>query len=260
MTNPAIKPEEILRLLSTACGYVRTLDNYQRFFTYYPETGPLRRELYPKHMAFFEAGLDHRERLALCANGVGKTEGMGGYELTAHLCGLYPDWWPGRRFKGPINAWAAGKTRETTRDIQQLKLLGPYNSMGTGLIPKKALGKKTMQSGVSEAIDTMRVKHYPSIAAFHKDEHDGWSNLGFKAYKQGRDSFEGTEKEVIWPDEEVPKPIYDEMILRTRTVDGLIMVTFTALQGVTEVVRHFLPHYHPDWEGDEVGEYQRLTA
>lgn len=38
----------------------------------YPESGPLRRELYPKHMEFFKAGADYRERCAMAANRVGK--------------------------------------------------------------------------------------------------------------------------------------------------------------------------------------------
>src|ERR1700735_2635668 len=49
--------------------------------TYYPDVGPLRRELYAKHMEFFAAGTKYRERLMLAANRVGKTEGVGGYEL-----------------------------------------------------------------------------------------------------------------------------------------------------------------------------------
>lgn len=32
-----------------------------KLFSYYPETGPLRRELYPKHMEFFRAGATFRE-------------------------------------------------------------------------------------------------------------------------------------------------------------------------------------------------------
>ena len=60
----------------------------RKLLTYFPETGPLRRELYPKHCEFFAAGLTHRERLMLAANRVGKTEGVGGYEMTLHLTGL----------------------------------------------------------------------------------------------------------------------------------------------------------------------------
>lgn len=43
-----------------------------RILQYYPDTGPLRRELYVKHMKFFELGATHRQRLMLAANRVGK--------------------------------------------------------------------------------------------------------------------------------------------------------------------------------------------
>jgi hypothetical protein len=33
-----------------------------RIDAYYPDDGPLRRELYPKHLEFFRAGIEHRER------------------------------------------------------------------------------------------------------------------------------------------------------------------------------------------------------
>lgn len=58
---------------------------------FYPDTGPLRRELYPKHLEFFGAGAVHRERCMLAANRVGKTEGVGGYETVLHLTGEYPN-------------------------------------------------------------------------------------------------------------------------------------------------------------------------
>jgi hypothetical protein len=51
-----------------------------RIESFYPETGPLRRENYPKHMGFFEAGARHNERLFLGGNRVGKSEGVGAYE------------------------------------------------------------------------------------------------------------------------------------------------------------------------------------
>jgi hypothetical protein len=57
----------------------------------YPDEGPLRRELYPKHIAFFKAGATHMERAAIAANRVGKTWGIGGFETTLHLTGDYPE-------------------------------------------------------------------------------------------------------------------------------------------------------------------------
>ena len=51
-----------------------------RIESFYPETGPLRRELYPRHMEFFAAGARHNERLFLGRNRVGKSEAVGAFE------------------------------------------------------------------------------------------------------------------------------------------------------------------------------------
>jgi len=109
--------------------------NQNKIVTYFKYDGPLRRELYPKHLEFFAAGKNSMERLALAANRIGKTEGMGGYETSLHLSWDYPPWWNGRRFNRPISAWVAGKSTKTTRDILQEKLIGPKDSIGTGVIP-----------------------------------------------------------------------------------------------------------------------------
>jgi phage terminase large subunit-like protein len=39
-----------------------------RWYKYYPDEGPYRRSLYPKHVAFFKAGATWRQRLFLAAN------------------------------------------------------------------------------------------------------------------------------------------------------------------------------------------------
>lgn len=196
------------------------------------------RHKYPKHMEFFEAGAEYRERCAMAANRVGKSYGMGGYETVAHLTGLYPDWWVGRRFRKPIKAWAAGKTNETTRDIVQLILMGEPQMQGgrrmfdgTGLIPGNLIGSHTFKAGLPDLIDTVKIRHVSG----------GWSQLGFKSYQQGRGAFEGTERHVIWLDEEPPADVYGECLIRTATVNGLVLLTFTPLEGLSEVVLSFLP-------------------
>ena len=93
--------------------------------SFYPETAPLRRELYVKHMQCFAADATFAERCFMAANRVGKSEGVGAYEMSLHLTDKYPAWWKGRRFTRAISAWAAGKDAKTVRDILQLALLGP---------------------------------------------------------------------------------------------------------------------------------------
>lgn len=198
---------------------------------YYPAEGPLRRELYPRHMAFFAAGKEYRERAMLAANRVGKTEGVGAYEAALHLTGRYPDWWPGRRYARPIKCWAAGDTSKTVREILQEKLLGQLGQLGTGMIPGDAIVKTSAKAGVADAVDTVWVRHASG----------GVSTLVLKSYDQRRESFQGSEQDLIWLDEEPPMDIYAECLIRTMTTGGMVMGTFTPLQGLTPMVMHFLP-------------------
>ena len=200
--------------------------------TYYPDTGPLRRELYKKHTGFFEAGATFRERAAMAANRIGKTEGIGGYELSLHLTGQYPDWWKGRRFTKAVRAWAAGSTNQTVRDILQDKLIGPVGSFGTGMIPgAEIVDMKRRAGGVADSYEQVYVRHVSG----------GTSRLVLKSYEQGRKSFEGVEQDVILLDEEPDDDIYGECTIRTMTTKGLIMLTFTPLEGLSSVVLRFMP-------------------
>ena len=196
------------------------------------------RVLYPKHLEFFRAGATYRERCFMEANKVSKTLGGGGYETACHLTGLYPHWWEGRRFTGPVRAWAAGKTNETTRDIIQATLLGEiaYDGRGKvvdgrGVVPGWLLGKPHWKQGMADLVDTIRVRHASG------DQ----SVLGFKSYEQGRASFEGTGQHVIWDDEEPPEDVYGEQLMRVATTRGILMLTFTPLLGMSQVVLNFMP-------------------
>lgn len=140
------------------------------------------RDKYPKHLEFFAASATHREICFMAANRVGKTFSGGGYALTCHLTGLYPDWWPGRRFSVPISAWAAGDTYETTRDILQLTLLGEVDYRGArkivdgrGVIPGDLLGDPVWRQGVQNLVDTIPVRHVSG----------GSSLLGLKCHPAG---------------------------------------------------------------------------
>ena len=229
---------ELLKLLEEEQDYRAK----RKLWSYYPDTGPLRRDLYQKHLEFFWVGQFYRERCAMCANRVGKSEGMGGYETALHLTGLYDDvtkgWWEGRKFEEPVRFWAAGKTNETTRDIVQAKLFGEVlgsgatkRVSGTGLIPHDRIEEITWKAGVPNLIDTAQIRHVSG----------GLSTIGLKSYQQGRGSFEGTEQDGIWLDEEPPLDIYGECLIRTATTQGMIYITFTPLEGMSEVVMQFLP-------------------
>jgi len=154
----------------------------------------------------------------------------GAYEVTCHLTGLYPHWWTGRRFSHPVEIWACGTNSQTTRDIVQAKLLGPSWDVGSGTVPHHLIADTTTARGLPGAIETAYVKHTSG----------GTSVLSFKSYEQGRSSFEGTAKHVVWCDEEPPQDVYTELMYRTITTKGIVIVTFTPLQGMSDVVRGYL--------------------
>lgn len=196
------------------------------------------REKYPRHLEFFHRGFTHRERCFMAANRIGKTVG-GSFETTCHLTGDYPHWWEGKRFEAPIRAWAAGKTNETSRDIVQKELLGEVTATGkgrkgfsgTGMIPGALIGAVTWKQGVQDFADVVKIKHVSG----------GWSSLGMKSFQQGRGSFEGTAQHLIWLDEECPLDVYGECLIRTATTGGIVILTFTPLEGLTETVLQFMP-------------------
>jgi len=187
---------------------------------------------------FMNAGKDHPQRLLMCANRVGKTF-TGAHELTFHLTGMYPDWWDGRRFLGPVRAWACGKTNETTRDVVQAELLGPPDDItraGTGTVPLNCIGDRTRKPQLPNALSSVLVKHIPT---------GQWSRLGFKAYEMGHEKFMGYGQDVIWLDEEPDMKIFTQCITRTADSGGMLYMTFTPEAGKTEVVVMFLEAPQP---------------
>lgn len=237
-------PRPVLERATLLLREIDRRDRMRRFDHLFPDvTHEWRGEVYwardhyGPHLEFIGATADYRETAMMAANRVGKTV-VGGFALTVWLTGRYPDWWPGCRFPGPIRAWAAGKTNQTTRDIVQSTLLGEITwsgsrrrVAGTGIIPGEALGTATWRTGIPDALDTIKVRH----------ESGGWSTLGFKSYEQGRGSFEGTAQHAIWCDEEPPQDVYTEALTRTATTNGRVISTFTPLEGMSDVAMRFLP-------------------
>ena len=117
-------------------------------------------------------------------------------------------------------------------------LLGPVvyehdrkSVAGTGLIRGDLLQTPAWKQGVPNLVDTIKVRHVTGE----------WSLLGFKAFKQGRSSFQGTAQHVILLDEEPPMDVYGECLIRTATTNGIIMLTFTPLLGLSKVALQFMP-------------------
>ena len=229
----------LLKLLRTERDYLK----YNHMYSLFPEEGPFRRSLYPKHMEHF--GKHRRERCFMAANRVGKTI-AGTFEVVLHCTGEYDrfPWWPGKRFNGPTEWFCAGKSNETTRDIIQAELLGKPKKgamisdrdHGTGMIPKRLLVGTTNRQGVADMKDSIFIQHVSG----------GQSTINLKSYAQGRSAFEGTARN-IWFDEEPDVHSYGEALMRTMTVSegGILILTFTPLEGISEVVLSFMPGGKP---------------
>lgn len=216
-------------------------EHYQlgrKLWTYFPDTGPLRRELYPKHLEFFARGARYPMRLMLKGNRVGGTEGFG-CELSYHLTGQYPDWWEGRVFDGPIVAWAAGDSNQKTQEIIQAKLFGSkdyrLSTLGTGIIPRDSIVSIGPRVGVPGAVMSATIKHISG----------GASTLTLKSFEQGVESFQGNEVHVCWLDELAPIGVLTECVVRITPTPwfpgGMIAWTVTPEHGITQAIMEFLP-------------------
>ena len=202
---------------------LRQRERFNRVDTYDP---------YPYQQKFHESGSHANQRLLMAANRIGKSY-CGSMELSYHLTGLYPDWWKGRMFYQPIIAWAGGVSNETTRDIVQFELLGSPDdpeAFGSGTIPKNYIIKTERKPGVPNAKSVALIKHVSG----------GNSSLFFKAYEMGVEKWQGRSVDCIWLDEEPSRDIYSQAVTRTLDRRGMVYMTFTPEQGMTETVASFM--------------------
>ncbi|AUX83691.1 terminase large subunit [Pseudomonas phage NV1] len=201
---------------------------YWRIHTYNP---------YGWQLEFITASSNCAQLLAMTGNRCGKTY-TGAFIMATHLTGLYPIWWVGRKYDRPIDAWAAGISTDTTRDILQSELLGDWKdpeAFGTGMIPKEHIVDTVRREGKPGCVQAVVVKHVSG----------GNSSLIFKSYEMSQDKFMGTAIDIIWLDEECPKDIYTQCVTRTATRNGIVYLTFTPEHGLTEIVKDFLQEIKP---------------
>ena len=192
---------------------------------------------YPYQLAFHETGSDCNQRLLMAANRIGKSY-CGAAEVSYHLTGLYPRWWKGRRYTQPITAWCGGVPNETTRDIVQAELLGSPDdpeAFGSGSIPKKTIIKTERKPGVPNAKSVALVRHVSG----------GNSSLFFKAYEMGVEKWQGRSVDCVWLDEEPSRELYSQAVTRTLDRRGMVYMTFTPENGMTETVASFMNRIQP---------------
>jgi phage terminase large subunit-like protein len=104
------------------------------------------------------------------------------------------------------------------------------SSWGTGMLPKDSLIRTSRRQGIADALDNATVKHVSG----------GVSTVGFKSYDQGRQKWQGETLDGVWFDEEPPQDIYMEGLTRTNATNGITLITFTPLLGMSDVVAMFV--------------------
>jgi phage terminase large subunit-like protein len=194
---------------------------------------------YPKQRELFELGATKRDRLLRAANQSGKSFAAA-IEIAYHLTGRYPPWWNGHRFSKPIMAWVCSETAILLRDVMQKLLFGEPSdpgALGSGTVPFDLIGQKlSMARGITDAFDTVRVKHVSG----------GWSVIRFRSYQAGREAFQGVTLDLIVFDEEPPADVYSEGITRITATNGRALLVYTPMGGPGEVTRRFTQEDSPD--------------
>lgn len=174
-----------------------------------------------------------RNAWILGGNRVGKTR-SGALKATLYALGKdaekYLEDWPKElheKYKkvymrfggGPTRGWVFSPSFEVQRDVTQKALLGDKTAGMPGIIPTGEISKLVWRT--TGVLDLLILKN--------------GSTIGFKSYDQGREKAQGTSQHWVWMDEEGPKEIYTEAMMRLMDTRGDMFGTMTPLLGLTYI-------------------------
>lgn len=182
------------------------------------------RKKHKKQMAFHKC--KKRNRWVFGGNRSGKTE-CGAVETVWLLRGIHPY----RKNKKDVFGWSVSLSQQVQRDVAQSKILKYLPSSWIEDITMLSGRKDSPSSGV---IDQIKIKNV----------FGGISTLGFKSCDQGREKFQGSSLDFVWFDEEPPKDIYDECLMRVMDKKGDIFGTMTPLKGETFIYNEIYLNRH----------------
>lgn len=166
-----------------------------------------------KQLAFHKC--KKRNRWVFGGNRSGKTE-CGAVECLWILRGIHPY----RKNRRDAFGWAVSLSTQVQRDVAQSKILK--------YLPKSWISEIIMLTGRRDSpscgvIDQIKIKNV----------FGGISTLGFKSCDQGREKFQGSSLDFVWFDEEPPRDVYEECLMRVMDRRGDIFGTMTPLKGKT---------------------------
>ena len=173
------------------------------------------RKKHKKQLAFHKC--KKRNRWVFGGNRSGKTE-CGAVEAVWMARGCHPY----RRNRKDVFGWVVSPTMQVQRDVAQKKILSYLRSDQIADIVMVSGRKDNPAAGI---VDQIVVKNVLG----------GTSVIGFKSCDQGRERFQGSSLDFVWFDEEPPKDIYEECLMRVIDRRGDIFGTMTPLKGLTFV-------------------------
>lgn len=190
----------------------------------------------PFQLRLHNAPLDKRYINVRAANQAGKSTAAAA-QIAMDMLGFYPSWYQGRKFLTPpkiirpydYSCIVASIQSYVLRDGLARALLGDLSQadgLGTGLLPLDAIcGKPTMSRGISDLFDTLVVNR----------EVGGQAVAITRTYDAGRRAFQGTAQDEVFLDEddEGLEEIYGEAWARTTVTGGRVILTATAIIGMT---------------------------
>ena len=227
-TVPVDSIRKHLKKLHTTTGY---LQRYCRWNYYkpHPET----------QLVFHNSHAD--ERSIVLGTQQGKTTAAG-FDMAFAAVDIWPPWHTGRHPSPPniersarFIGWYCSVSSQNVRDGAQNKLLGDISmqsGLGTGAIPLDYIEGVTMSRGISHFVDTITVRR----------ETGGTGILQSKTYEQSVLSYQGVPVDLGWLDEDVgyDDRIYNEVIGRTISTSGRIIVSLTPMLGLTPLRKRFI--------------------
>jgi phage terminase large subunit-like protein len=239
------KTDEELREIAAALKALSDKNKYSKIKTIFPDTGPLRRELYPEALRYMAAGKDHRFRVFFGGNRSGKSF-TNAVEIVYHMTGEYPEWWTGKVFRKITTVWIVAESGALWRDSMQRLLFGEAgDETGTGLLP---LAKNNNGIGIiPDGWYSMAGTPGAIGSCVVKNKKGFFVNLVVKTNEMQREQFQAAKVDIVLFDEEPREDIYEEALMRLMSTGrdkepGIAMLAFTPLKGLSNVILKFLPN------------------
>ena len=195
---------------------IKAIERLQKFRSDHDKLAKYNKtKVHLKQMAFHKCL--KRNRWVFGGNRSGKTE-CGAVEAVWWARGIHPF----RENRKDVCGWVVSPTYEVQREVSQSKILSYLRPDWIVDVTMQSGRKSSPEGGV---IDYITIKNV----------FGGVSRLGFKSADQGREKFQGASLDFVWFDEEPPRDVYQECLMRVMDRKGELWGTMTPLKGRTWV-------------------------